>query len=180
VTLSIQSPTPELNADFSSPGATAVPWAEAVARLEAAEVYWVSTVRPEGRPHVAPLIAVWLDDALYFCTGETERKARNLAGNTQVVITTGSNAISDQLDLVVEGEAAVVSDAASLRRAGDAYAAKYGEDWRLPGLDGVVCFEVTPTTAFGFGRGAGDGPPPKGGFSQTRWRFRSARRATTR
>jgi hypothetical protein len=33
-----------------------------------AEVHWLSTVRPDGRPHVAPLIAVWVDDALVFCT----------------------------------------------------------------------------------------------------------------
>ncbi len=28
-----------------------------------------STVRPDGRPHVTPLLAVWADDALHFCTG---------------------------------------------------------------------------------------------------------------
>jgi hypothetical protein len=74
---------------------------------------------------------------------------------------------------VVEGEAVVVSDDAKLRRVADAYVAKYGEGWRLPGSDGVLVFEVTPTTAFGFGRGDAKGPPPQGGFSQTRWRFQA-------
>jgi nitroimidazol reductase NimA-like FMN-containing flavoprotein (pyridoxamine 5'-phosphate oxidase superfamily) len=65
-------PVAGLDARFSSDGATATPWSQARDGLEAAEVYWLSTVRPDGRPHVTPLIAVWLDGALYFCTGPTE------------------------------------------------------------------------------------------------------------
>ena len=54
---------------------------------------------------------------------------------------------------MVEGEALAVNDGAKVRRVADAYVAKYGEGWRIAGLDGVLIFEVTPTTAFGFGRG---------------------------
>lgn len=31
-------------------------------------------------PHVAPIVAAWLDDALHFCSGETELKAAILGG----------------------------------------------------------------------------------------------------
>jgi hypothetical protein len=127
-------------------------------------------VRPEGRPHATPLYAVWLDGALYFCTGDGERKAKNLATNTQVVIITGSNVHSDVLDIVIEGAADLVRDDAKLRRVSDAYVAKYGEHWR-PVLAGTLMFEVVPTTAFGFGRGDAQGPLPHGAFSQTRWSF---------
>ena len=41
----------------------------------------LSTVRADGRPHVTPLVAVWLDGALYFCTGEGEQKERNIRRN---------------------------------------------------------------------------------------------------
>jgi hypothetical protein len=41
--------------------------------------FWLSTARPDGRPHVTPFIAVWLDEALWFCTGADELKAKNLA-----------------------------------------------------------------------------------------------------
>src|SRR5512133_2752112 len=77
------SATPEiqLHEQFSSPDAAAMPWDEAATVLGEAEIYWVTTVRPDGRPHVTPLVAVWLDDALYFCTGDDERKARNLREN---------------------------------------------------------------------------------------------------
>jgi nitroimidazol reductase NimA-like FMN-containing flavoprotein (pyridoxamine 5'-phosphate oxidase superfamily) len=171
--MTLETPVAELDSRFSSPGATAVPWNDAEQLLQQAGVFWLSTVRPDGRPHVVPLIAVWLDGALYFSTGEDENKAKNLARNAQVVITTGCNALTERLDIVVEGEAGAVTDDTKLRRVADAYVAKYGEGWRLPGSDGVVVFEVTPTVAFGFGRGDAKGPPPQGGFSQTRWRFQA-------
>ena len=168
-----REPAAELDTRFSSKGATPTEWAEARERLEQAEVFWVSTVRPDGRPHVTPLISVWLDDALYFCTGPTERKARNLAHNSNCVLTTGCNAIGEGLDVVVEGEAEQMSDDAELRRIADAYESKYGSDWRFEVRDGVfvhesgtaLVFEVAPRKAFGFRKGDE--------FSQTRWRFRN-------
>jgi nitroimidazol reductase NimA-like FMN-containing flavoprotein (pyridoxamine 5'-phosphate oxidase superfamily) len=141
--------------------------------LQDAQVFWLSTVRPGGRPHVTPLLGVWLDGALYFCTGPTERKAKNLAQNPQCVLTTGCNQL-DGLDLVVEGEAAKVSDEAELRSVADTYETKYGRHFTAPegtwfGLGdniragAALVYRVTPSTAFGFGKGKQ--------FSQTRWRF---------
>src|SRR5687767_13446329 len=156
-------PVAELEPQFSSPGATPTPWAEARTHLEQAEIYWLSTVRPDGRPHVTPLLALWLDGTLYFCTGESERKARNLALNAHCVITTGCNALHEGLDLVIEGEAVRVSDEARLHRVADAYESKYGSDWRFAVDDGAIrgdagnialVYEVGPVTAFGFGKGA--------------------------
>jgi nitroimidazol reductase NimA-like FMN-containing flavoprotein (pyridoxamine 5'-phosphate oxidase superfamily) len=172
------NPVTELDARFSSAGASPRPWAEARDQLERAEVFWVSTVRPDGRPHVTPLIAVWLDGALYFCTGADERKGKNLAQNPHCILTTGCNALGEGLDVVVEGDAVQVTDDAQLRRIADAYVSKYGSDWRFEVSDGafvhegahegspVLVFEVAPVTAFGFGKG--------GEFSQTRWRFQRA------
>src|SRR3712207_7837758 len=73
-----KEPTAELDLQFSSDEATPIPWAEGRERLEGAAVYWISTVRPDGRPHITPLLSVWLDGALYFCTGPDDRKAKNL------------------------------------------------------------------------------------------------------
>jgi hypothetical protein len=64
-------PVTELS-DFSSPNATPTEWSQARDELADAEVYWLSTVRPDGRPHVTPLLGIWLEDALYFCTGPDE------------------------------------------------------------------------------------------------------------
>jgi len=178
--MTLEAPVTDLDSEFSSPGATALPWTDAEQQLQKAEVFWLSTVRPEGRPHVVPLIAVLLDGALYFATGEGERKAKNLAKNSQVSITTGCNDLNQGFDIVVEGEAVVVSDDAKLRRVVDTYVAKYGEGWRLP-IGDVLFFEVTPTTVFGFGRTAGRVGPPAGRgelFSQTRWGFQASPAAT--
>jgi hypothetical protein len=59
-----REPLPELHAGFSSKGAHPTEWAEGHQHLEEAEVFWLSTVRPDGRPHVTPLLAVWCADAM--------------------------------------------------------------------------------------------------------------------
>ena len=166
-----KQPTAELDERFGDPGATPTPWPQARALLERAKVYWLSTVRPEGRPHVTPIAAIWLDGALYFTTGKTERKAKNLEGNTHVVATTGSNVL-EGLDVVVEGEAILVTDEAILQRLADAYIAKYDDLfvfhvrenalWIEGSDDPGLAFELRATKAFGFG---------KSPYSQTRWRF---------
>ncbi|MFE2557649.1 pyridoxamine 5'-phosphate oxidase family protein [Streptomyces sp. NPDC059352] len=165
-------PRTSLDPRYSDPKAAPLSWSDAAARLAAAEVYWLTTVRPDGRPHVTPLIAVWSEDALHFCTGPDERKARNLAENTSVVLTTGSAALGEGLDLVVEGEAARVTDEHVLRGLAEAYVEKYGPEWRFEVRDGAfvgdggtaLVFAVAPRTAFGFAKGEP--------FGQTRWRFR--------
>lgn len=93
-------------------------------------------MRPDGRPHVTPLIGVWVDGALHIVTGPTERKARNLAANPHTTVTTGTNALDTGLDVVVEGEAERLTDAGPLQRVADAYVAKYGEDWQFTVKDG--------------------------------------------
>jgi hypothetical protein len=163
-----KEPATELHPQFSSDGATPTPWAEARRQLEKADIYWLTTVRPDGRPHVTPLLCVWLDGALYFCTGPTERKAKNLAHNPHCAITTGCNVL-EGVDLVVEGEAVKVSDDAKLQPLADMYASKYG--WHYTVRDGAFygeagradVYEVSPATAFSFGKGEAS--------SQTRYRF---------
>jgi len=172
--MALAAPITDLDPRFSSPGAKALPWSKARRQLQEAEVLWLSTVTPEGRPHVVPLIAVWLDDAIYFSTSVGERKEKNLRSNTHVTIATGNNALTEGLDIIVEGEATVVHDIAKMRRLARAYVAKYGEGWRLPGLEGVLTYKVTPSKAFGFGRRDGHIGLPSGEgemFTQTRWRF---------
>ena len=88
--MSSPAPTPDLHTGFSAPGATPTPWEDVVGVLVSAELFWISTVRTDGRPHVTPLPAVWCDGALYFCTGPGEQKAVNLA-QEQCALTTGDN-----------------------------------------------------------------------------------------
>jgi nitroimidazol reductase NimA-like FMN-containing flavoprotein (pyridoxamine 5'-phosphate oxidase superfamily) len=66
---------------------TGLSWAAARERLVGGDTYLLTTVRPDARPHVVPVLAVWLDGALHFNTGRTARKARNLADNPHCAIT---------------------------------------------------------------------------------------------
>src|SRR5580698_1695182 len=125
-----QVPVTELSA-FSSPNATPTEWSQARDELASAEVYWLSTVRPDGRPHVTPLLAIWLEGALYFCTGPDERKAKNLSEDRHCVLTTGHSTL-DGLDLVIEGTAESVTDLAELGRVASTYESKYGPHFAAP------------------------------------------------
>lgn len=169
--MSALHPLTEVDKRYSSENAPPVPWEEARQQLEAAEIFWLSTVRPDGRPHVTPLIAVWLDDALHFCTGEDERKRRNLAVNERCILTTGCNRYGEGLDIIVEGQAERVTDEAALQGIAGACESKYGADWHFDVRDGAFVSEgqeawvyrVAPETAFGYQRGDVG--------CQTRWRF---------
>ncbi len=164
------APTPELHAGFSAPDSTPTPWQDVVDILESAELFWISTVRADGRPHVTPLPAVWRDDALYFCTGPDEQKALNLRANDQCALTTGNNRWKAGLDVVVEGRAKQINDDATLRTLAALWKTKYDGDWDYDVRDGAFhheqgvahVFEVRPHKVLSFA---------KGGFAQTRFRF---------
>lgn len=167
----MSEPVTEIDTRFSDPGASAVSWDETRRVLEAAELFWICTVRADGRPHVTPLVAVWLDGALCFATGPEEQKAVNLAGNPHVTLTTGCNEWDRGLDVVVEGDAVRVTDQDTLRRLAAAWAAKWDGRWDFQVGDGafqsedasvILVFSVTPDKVLGFGKGT---------FSHTRHRF---------
>src|ERR1700684_2390966 len=111
------TPRTELDTRFSDPAAQPTSWEDTLEAIKKAEIFWISTVRADGRAHVTPLVAVWLDDALHFSTGPEEQKARNLASNPRVALTTGANDWQSGLDGVVEGEAVRVTDAPATRPA---------------------------------------------------------------
>jgi hypothetical protein len=124
---------------FSDPGAEPVPWSVGLERVAAADTFWLSTVRPDGRPRVTPLIAVWHGDAVWFSTGPEERKAKNLGGNPACILTTGSSDLAEgALDAVLEGVAEQVTNDAGLRPVAEAFGRKYGtQTWDYVVRDGA-------------------------------------------
>ena len=58
--------------------ATLLPWSWAVERLTRSHEYWLATSWPDGRPHLMPVWAVWMDGGLWFSSSVPSRKARNL------------------------------------------------------------------------------------------------------
>jgi nitroimidazol reductase NimA-like FMN-containing flavoprotein (pyridoxamine 5'-phosphate oxidase superfamily) len=126
--------TGKIDPRYGDPTATAPPWEAIGALLADAQLYWIVTVRADGRPHAVPLVGVWRDSAFYFCTGPDEQKQRNLDANSHVAITTGSMGAGgwdSGKDVVAEGVAARVTDPDELQTLADAWFAKYRPDWRF-------------------------------------------------
>lgn len=178
--MAVLEPTAQLDGRFSSAGAVARPWSEVADALERAEIFWLATVRRDGRPHVTPLPAMWLDGSLHFCTGPGEQKAKNLESNPRCVLTTGTDRFRSGLDVVVEGSAVRVTDESLLRRLAAMWESKLG--WPFDVVDGgfrdrssetadaqadapgpAYVFAVAPSKVLAFGKGEP--------FSQTRYRF---------
>ncbi|GAB3481427.1 pyridoxamine 5'-phosphate oxidase family protein [Nocardiopsis coralliicola] len=116
---------------FSAPNAQPTPWASALAVLDKSEVCWISTVRPDGRPHVTSLLAAWSLGGLCFATGEQEQKARNLDRNPRCVLTTGTGSLTG-VDVVIEGTASLVDERARREEAVADFERKYGAHLTSP------------------------------------------------
>lgn len=134
-------------------GSAPIPWSRALDQLPAEgatgedatpRTTWLSTVRPNGKPHATGVGALWIGDRFYFTSGLKTQKSRNLARNPSCVI---SVALPD-LDLVVEGTATKVTDEATLERLAKAYA---DQGWPATAKDGALTAEYSAPSA---------GPPP--------------------
>jgi Pyridoxamine 5'-phosphate oxidase len=158
---------------YSDPAASATGWEETRRALEEAELFWISTVRSDGRPHVTPVVAAWAEEGIWFVTGDEEQKVVNLRANPHVVLTTGCNRWDHGLDVVLEGEATHVTDDLVLARVAGAFAAKWDGRWQWAARDGAfrdadghaeaMVFFVRPVKVFAHSKG-----DP---FGETRHRF---------
>ena len=155
-------------------GSAPLPWTRVLRQLEAADSkksHWLATTRPDGRPHVAGVGAVWVDGKFYFVSGAATRKSRNLVQNPNCVL---SVSLAD-VDLVVEGTAAIVRDPSTLARLAERYASG---GWPAEVSDGALTapysapsagpapwdlYELTAVTAIGVATGEPHGA--------TRWRL---------
>ena len=135
----------------------ALPWAWAQERITRSHNYWLTTVRPDGAPHAMPVWAIWLEGGLYFSTGGTSRKARNLEQNPNCVV---CNENAEEA-VIVEGTAHRLSENEIPVTAFRDYKTKYG--WELDPKRGPV-YEVRPRIVFAM-------PEKQFPNSVTRWSF---------
>ncbi|QDB80460.1 pyridoxamine 5'-phosphate oxidase family protein [Georgenia sp. 311] len=167
----MRTPDTSLDPRFSDPDAVPTPWSTAVDALATAQLCWLTTVRRDGRPHVTPLVAVALDDAVHFCSGPAEQKTLNLRHDPHVALLTGSTEWDRGLDVVLEGRAVRTTEQQVLRRLAGAWGEKWDGQWQFDVRDGAfrhadggeaLVFTVTPDRAFAFA---------KNPFGQTRYVF---------
>jgi len=137
-----------------------IPWSVALEALETNDqkgTPFLATVRPDGRPHVAGVGALWDEGKAYFVSGAETRKSRNVAHDPTCVISMSLPGI----DLVIEGTAVKVTDDATLQRLAKLYGDQgwpatveggaFTHEYSAPsaGPPPWDLYEITPTTVFG-------------------------------
>jgi hypothetical protein len=98
-------------------------WSDVEVRIRGERAYWLATSNPNGSPHVTPMWAVWIDDALYFDGPPTARWARNIAADARVSVNLQSGADA----VIIEGPVEdLETDVVLGERIVAAWTAKYG------------------------------------------------------
>jgi PPOX class probable F420-dependent enzyme len=141
-------------------GTGLLPWSWAQERLTAARNLWVVTLYPDGRPQLSAVWGTWHDGQVLFTCSPGSRKARNIAGDPRVTVST-----EDAGDpVVVEGTAAEVLGPAGLAACVDALNAKYPGSYTVQDGPHSGYYLVTPARAYGLRHDDFTGSP-------TRWTF---------
>ena len=77
---------PKLPKGYADNPASFVDWEWVAEQLTSAENYWLSSVRPDGRPHVVPRWGAFIDGKLYYDGSPETRHARNIVENPNVTL----------------------------------------------------------------------------------------------
>ena len=118
------------------------PWSEITTKLVAARSYWISTTRTDGRPHSAPVWAIWRDDELWFSTDSKSVKGSNLEANPATIVHLESG---DDV-VIVEGVVRRIEPTIDgFDRFLDEYEAKYAHRIDAPDDPNFAFFVVRPT-----------------------------------
>jgi uncharacterized pyridoxamine 5'-phosphate oxidase family protein len=120
-----------------------LPWKWADQRLADSHNYWITTVRPDGRPHTMVVWGLWLENVFYFSTGRESIKSRNLKANPNCVVCNERA----QEAVVLEGTAREVREAALRRRFFRLYQRKYTFD--MSEFQQEPIWAVRPVKVFG-------------------------------
>ncbi|CAI7974734.1 MULTISPECIES: pyridoxamine 5'-phosphate oxidase family protein [unclassified Parafrankia] len=107
-------------------------WASVQARLDAGitqapgsggpdrHTCWLTTINPDGAPHVTGIGALFADGCFWFETGERTRKARNLARDPRCALSVATA----EFDVVLEGRASRVTDPVTVAAMAERWAAE--------------------------------------------------------
>jgi hypothetical protein len=146
------------------PGQGTTAWVEARDRLAnpGPDEYshaWLATVRPNGRPHLMPIISFWIGGGLHFIVGEGTRKGRNLAVNAWCVVGIENRKLPS-LDIIIEGRAEPLAEPDDVRRIAQEFASQnwpleprgaevHGPNAPTAGPAPYRIYRLTPHRAFG-------------------------------
>ena len=100
-----------------------VDWNWVAAQLTESKHYWMSSVRPNGHPHVVPRWGAFLDNKFYYDGSPETRHARNIIKNPHVTL----HLESGERVIILEGRSqpAEKPDPAFAKRLAQAISDKY-------------------------------------------------------
>ena len=133
--------------------------AELFAELSVAHL---CTVRPDGRPHVAPVSYMVEGDKAYVATPQNTVKLRNIRKNPKVSLSIATEP-SPAKYVVLEGEATITEDNAarilehvSIRNYGPEAGPAVAKEWLAAGVVTVIEIQVNKVLSW-----KSDGNPPR-------------------
>jgi PPOX class probable F420-dependent enzyme len=125
-------------------------------RLRSELIIWLSTVRPDGRPHLVPVWFLWDGATFLIFSQPKDLKLRNLRHSPNVVLALETRDQGNEV-VLIEGQAAVL-EGSTLKTTMPEYAGKYDAlmksmdwtaDWMATKYSEVV--RITPTKFISWG-----------------------------
>ena len=123
-------------------------WSWAEKRLKKSHNYWITTVKPNGSPHMMVVWGLWQGGRFLFSTGSKSQKVRNLTGNNNCVVCTEHAHEA----VIIEGTAEL-ADVSVRRKFLPVYERKY--KFSMKGMEDDILsmkepvFAVRPRVVFG-------------------------------
>lgn len=78
-------------------------------RLRTAEILWLATVRPNGRPHLVPVWFLWEGETILLFSKPENQKIRNIRHNPEVTVSLDATDHGNDVT-VLEGVAQFIDD----------------------------------------------------------------------
>ena len=98
-----------------------IPWNKIDTWLKGFRSIWISTTRPNGKPHAAPVWYTWDSRHIYFVTDPASQKGKNLASQPAIVVHAGDGDDA----IILEGSVELVTEPGERARLNQAYMEKY-------------------------------------------------------
>ena len=123
-------------------------------RLRTETMIWLSSVKPNGDPHMVPVWFLWDGNAVLIFSQPNTQKMRNLQGNPHVML--ALDTADDGGDIVMLTGTAELDETTNMAAAFPAYIQKYGQQiqsfgWSIESMaqDYSRAIRVTPTKFLG-------------------------------
>ena len=112
----------------------------------------ISTVNPDGQPHVVPILFTWKNEKICFLTLNTSIKAKNIINNSKVSFCTDDQSPPFSF-VMIEGDAKIIPNPTNLvewaGKIGSRYKVKEASEMIIKQNKGMILVEVTPSKIIG-------------------------------